>query len=221
MKMNEMNKIFSYRDFTQDTLWVFDLDDTLVNTPSFESRAIEYLTESSNIEKMLNHSVSIIGRSLSDLCIENGRIYIEDPQNLFKNYGVWIKKGNRLYLTAPEEFSTSDISIPTSVREDIISIYKNSKNKSIVTARSEEMRPKIEKCLLDLGIEYPNFGLHMYPYKSYSKVAIWKSEKIIQLSKDFNFMKVKFFEDNQKWIRDIRKQVHNKYPSLDFEAFKV
>ena len=32
-----------------DTLYIFDFDDTLVDTPGFEELAIQYLTENQNI----------------------------------------------------------------------------------------------------------------------------------------------------------------------------
>ena len=40
-------KIKSYNEFTtdKDTLYIFDMDDTIVNSPSFEELAIEYLKE--------------------------------------------------------------------------------------------------------------------------------------------------------------------------------
>jgi phosphoserine phosphatase len=42
-------KIFETFD-RNDTLYVFDFDDTLVNTPEFEGFVIEYLTEDVSIK---------------------------------------------------------------------------------------------------------------------------------------------------------------------------
>ena len=114
-----MMKIKSFDEFSEfkDILYIFDFDDTLVNSPSFEELAIEFLKEDSSIGDMLKISVDRIGVSLRDLKWENGRIYVNDPKDEIKEFGNWVRKGKRVYLTSPNIFHVSDISLPTSIKE--------------------------------------------------------------------------------------------------------
>jgi len=83
-----------FENFQNDeTLYIFDFDDTLVHSPSFEELAIEYLTENQSISDLIKRSLSFVNRSKSDLKIENGRIYIEDPNQTIEPKGNWVRKG--------------------------------------------------------------------------------------------------------------------------------
>ena len=77
-----MMKISKFNEFLEnkDTLYIFDFDDTLVNSPSFEELAIEFLKEDLSIGDMLKTSVGRIGVNLRDLKWENGRIYVNDDK---------------------------------------------------------------------------------------------------------------------------------------------
>ena len=118
--------IKKFQDFTdQNTLYVFDLDDTLVETPRFEDLVIEYLKEDTTIKDILDNSIVKINIKLSDLKWENGRVYTDDPNNdiiLQNNDKNWVRKGKRVYLLAPDEFGIIDISLPTEVRE-LVNLY--------------------------------------------------------------------------------------------------
>ena len=50
-------KIFETFD-RNDTLYVFDFDDTLVNTPEFEGFVIEYLTEDVSIKEIVDNNLT-------------------------------------------------------------------------------------------------------------------------------------------------------------------
>ena len=53
-----MTKIKRFESFSsEDTLYVFDYDDTLVVTPEFEELAIDFLKENVTIESLLNMSI--------------------------------------------------------------------------------------------------------------------------------------------------------------------
>ena len=97
-----MMKIKNFDEFSEnkDTLYIFDLDDTLVNSPSFEELSIEFLKEDLSIGDMLKTSVGRIGVNLTDLKWENGRIYVNDPKDEIKEFGNWVRKGKRVYLTS-------------------------------------------------------------------------------------------------------------------------
>jgi hypothetical protein len=217
-------KIKKFQNFTnQDTLYVFDLDDTLVETPRFEDLVIEYLKEDKTIEDILQRCTKKVNIDIKDLRWENGRVYFDDPNNdinILPNDRNWIRKGKRVYLLTPDEFGKTDISLPTKLKE-LVNLYNSVENKCIVTARTEEVRNKIEETLNKLGLEYPNYGLYMYPRAKHYQVGIWKGNKILEIIEKNNFTKVEFYDDNSKYIKGVNKVMKEKLPDFNFISKKV
>lgn len=218
-----MVKIKKFENFSnEETLYVFDYDDTLVVTPEFEELAIDFLKENVTIESLLNKSIKSIGISLYDLKWQDGRIYVEDPNakiSIHENDKNWIRKGARVYLLQPDEFGLSDMSLPTTTT-DLKSFYNSIENKCIVTARPIQMREKVEKSLVELGLDYPKYGVHMYPFVNHYKAGTWKGNKIVELIEKTGFKKVIFYDDNQKYIKAANKVVKEVLPGFDYTAIK-
>lgn len=214
-------KIKKFNEFLEnkDTLYIFDFDDTLVNSPSFEELAIEFLKEDLSIGDMLKTSVGRIGVSLRDLKWENGRIYVNDPKNEIKEFGNWVRKGKRVYLVSPNIFHVSDISLPTSIKE-LSNLYSSIEDKCIVTARPESLRHKIESKLKEFGLEIPKFGLHMAPDNT-KNAGHWKGEKIVEILNETGFKKAIFYDDNAKYISKATRVVKEKLPNIDWKTIRV
>jgi hypothetical protein len=218
-----MKWIKLFEDFNQtgdETLYIFDFDDTLVETPDFEELAIQYLSESNTIESLVEDSLRWIGKSKTDLRVEHGRIYVDDPDELIIPKGNWVRKGKRVYLISPNKFYTSDLSIPTSLKE-LSNLYKEVKNKAIVTGRTIELENKIKKVLSDFGLEKPNWGLFCYPYPRFERIAEWKAETIVNLLKETGFKKANFYDDRHKWVKKVVDAVKKQLPEVDFKGIKV
>jgi len=215
-------KIAKFSDI-KNTLFIFDLDDTLVSTPSFEDLSIKFLKEGVSIKSLLRDSVRRIGVDISDLKWENGRIYVQDPNQELDIKGNWVRKKTRVYLVPPNKFYYSDLSLPTKPKREIAKLYKLVDNKCIVTGRPESMKEKITLILdkFDLGI--PNYGVHCYPTKSIinDKIAIWKGNTIVKLIKDNSFKKAVFYEDNSKWINKVTEIVKKELPEIEWKSYKV
>jgi hypothetical protein len=216
-----MMKIKKFDEFSEnkDTLYIFDFDDTLVNSPSFEELAIELLKEDLSIGDMLKTSVQRIGVSLRDLKWENGRIYVNDPNDEIREFGNWVRKGKRVYLVTPNSFHISDISLPKSIKE-LSNLYKSVENKCIVTARPESLRSKVESKLKEFGLEMPKFGLHMIPDNT-KNAGNWKGEKIVEILNETGFRRAIFYDDNAKYISKATKVVKDKLPNIDWKTVKV
>ena len=213
-------KIKNYNEYTnQNVLYIFDFDDTLVNTPSYEELAIQFLKEDVTIKDLLNQSINRIGVSLSDLKWQDGRIYVMDPNKQLKEFGNWVRKGDRMYMFSPNLFHTSDISLPETLKE-LSELYKSVENKCIVTAREESIRSKITNKLLDLGLELPKYGLHMAPVGT-KNAGHWKGEKIVEIINKTGFQKAIFYDDNARYIKRSTKVVREKLPNFDFTPVKV
>jgi hypothetical protein len=213
-------KIKNYNEFTSDNvLYIFDFDDTLVNSPSFDELAINYLKEDITIKDLLNQSINRVGVTLDDLKWQDGRIYVLDPNKELKEFGNWVRKGDRLYMFTPNAFHLSDLSLPSTLKE-LSELYKSVENKCIVTAREESLRDKITRTLLDLGLELPKYGLHMAPNGT-KNAGHWKGEKIVEIINETGFQKAIFYDDNAKYIKRATKVVREKLPNFDFTPIKV
>ena len=202
-----------------DTLYIFDFDDTLVNSPSFDELAINYLKEDITIKDLLNQSINRVGVTLDDLKWQDGRIYVLDPNKELKEFGNWVRKGDRLYMFTPNAFHLSDLSLPETLKE-LSELYKSVENKCIVTAREESLRDKITRTLLDLGLELPKYGLHMAPNGT-KNAGHWKGERIVEIINETGFQKAIFYDDNSKFIKRATKVVREKLPNFDFTPVKV
>ena len=212
-----------YENFKEgDILYIFDLDDTLVDTPRFEELVIEYLKEDMTIGSILKKSVSQINKSINDIKIENGRIYIQDTSNEIEINGDWIRKGKRVYLVAPAKFNLTDLSLPKKTKE-LSLLYKSVKNKAIVTGRMNRIKDKIEKVLDSFGLEQPNYGLFCYPNRDEvsDRVAVWKAKTIVKIIKETGFKNVKFYDDNSKWVNRVTREVKKELPNINWEGVKV
>jgi hypothetical protein len=213
-------KIKNYNEFTSDNvLYIFDFDDTLVNSPSFDELAINYLKEDITIKDLLNQSINRVGVKLDDLKWQDGRIYVLDPNKELKEFGNWVRKGDRLYMFTPNAFHLSDLSLPETLKE-LSELYKSVENKCIVTAREESLRNKITRTLLNLGLELPKYGLHMAPVGT-KNAGHWKGERIVEIINETGFQKAIFYDDNSKFIKRATKVVREKLPDFDFTPIKV
>jgi hypothetical protein len=222
-----MNFIKSYKLFEsitdENTLWIFDFDDTLVDSPRIEEQIFDFLNEDLTIKDLLEYLLNQINAKISDLKFDNGRYYIEDTTYKIDIAETdWIRKKERVYLTAPERYYYSNLSFPDKIT-DLADIYKNVKNKAIVTARYDKIRYKVEEYLEKLGFEMPNYGLYCYPgHSQYKKRAsVWKGDTIVNLIESGNFNKAIFYDDTSKTVREVRKIIADKLPQIDFEAIKV
>lgn len=216
-----MMKIKNYNEFNngEDILYIFDFDDTLVESPSFEELAIEYLSEQITIEELLKSSVNRIGVSLQELEWQDNRIFVNDPSRRIKEFGNWVRKGDRVYMTSPNAFCNSDLSLPTGLKE-MSELYRKVENKCIVTAREESIRDKVESVLKQFGLELPRFGLHMAPVGT-KDLGTWKGYKIVEIVQQTGFNKAIFYDDNPKFIKKATRVVKEKLPALDFKTLRV
>jgi hypothetical protein len=212
-----------YEKFGTDseTLYIFDFDDTLVDTPNFEEEVIKLLKESVTVKSLLKRSVGMIGKSMSDLKWEHGRIYVSDPDSEIEVKGNWVRKKQRVYLMVPDKFYYTELSLPKKALP-LGEFYNSVENKAIVTGRIRDMKPKIEKNLDSLGLDQPSHGLFCYPSRDEisDRVAEWKAKTIVRLIKKSGFKKVKFYEDRSKWLRTVKNAVEKKLPYVEFEGIK-
>lgn len=222
--MNYSMKIKKFFEFKENNiLYIFDFDDTLVKTPEFEEVALPYIKENTNIEELIDKCINEIDVEKSLIKFIDGRLYIEDPNNKIyipHNSKYWIRKGLRIYLLPPNEFSLLDESLPSETKE-LKKLYNSVENKCIVTARPEIIRNKILKSLTELGFENPKWGLHMYPHLNHRNAGEWKGHKIVEIIKESGFKSAIFYDDNSKYIKKAKRVIEIELPGFDIKYVKV
>jgi hypothetical protein len=215
-------KIKKFFEFNKNIdFYIFDFDDTLVETPDFEEIALPYLKE--DMQELVDKCKSELNFNKSEIKFLDGRIYVDDPNHLVEipnNSKYWIRKGSKIYLLQPNEFSLMDESLPKKTKE-LKDLYNSVENKCIVTARPEVIRDKIVKSLKELGFEYPKFGLHMYPHLNHRNAGEWKGKKIVELIKETGFKSAIFYDDNSKYIKKAKKVIDIELPGFDIKYIKV
>jgi hypothetical protein len=125
-----MKHILTYNLFESksddDTLFIFDFDDTIVDSPRFEELAINYLRENVTTKTLVNRSLKQIGKKKEDIKIENGRLYVNDPNSEIEVTGDWVRKKDRVYMVAPDKFYYLEESFPDKLTK-LSAFYKKVK----------------------------------------------------------------------------------------------
>jgi len=214
-------KTFENYNDSSETLYIFDFDDTLVKTPSFEELAIDFLKENVSIKDLLKTSVDKIGVDMNDLKWENGKIYVDDLNNSIEVSGNWTKKNKRIYLSTPYRFPYTDISMPSKLKE-LSKFYNSVENKCIVTARPKDVEDKVLRILFKLGLDIPKYGLHMFPSgKGSGNPGWWKGKKIVEILKKTGFESAHFYDDNSKTVNKVNRVVKEALPFVNWKSTKV
>ncbi len=217
-----MKHLKKFESFSESKiLYLFDFDETLVNTPRFEDVAIKYLGEKYSIGEILDHSAGKIGISSKDFKVENGKIYI-DYSDTIEIKSPWVRKGDRIYLTAPQHHWThSEDSLPKDKLE-LSKLYNSVEEKAIITARPDTMRSEIESKMKELNLEVPKWGLHMFPLGSGAgNPGLWKGNVAVSLIEKSGIDNVKFYDDKSKIVNRVVKIVREQKPGVNITGIKV
>lgn len=193
-----------------NTLHVFDFDDTMFHSNNFED-SIKYLIEKLTPENILKKSINDININLKDLKYDNGRIYIDDIDQLInipKN-SDWIRKKDRIYLTQPESYYLTEEGMPIEINKIIVDLYNSVDNKAILTARKEKFKNIVLDTLHKFNIEEPNIGIFMYPDKTNIQPSMWKAHKLLEIYKNGNYNEIHYYDDNIKLLKKIKKHLSN------------
>ena len=204
-----------------DTLYIFDFDDTLFLSKRFEEHVIEYLKEDVTIKSLIRSSIKKIGVDLSDLKWENGKVFVNDPNSEIDIKSNWIRKGKRVYLVPPDKFYFTDMSFPLKTTKLAI-FYNKVKNKAILTGRHNDVKSKVKSTLEKFNLDIPNHDIYCYPGKSQTddRIAEWKAKKIVEIIKESGFENVCFYDDNSKWVNKANSTVKKELPNIKWTSIK-
>jgi hypothetical protein len=222
------------------TISIFDLDDSLTETPTFSSfvgaedgQKIDtfkyYPAYFKSVKSMFWDKLSkdVIFKRLGDFVVpinaSNDKGFTSDSLEYFngdkRKDKMFAVKNDVVTLKPFAGFHADPTTIGKKINEPVYEAYVSAENKMILTGRDEKLRKPIEDTLKELGIECPNFGLKMY--SGNSGIKNWKAHIIIQTIQENKWEQVDFYEDRQDWLHYAEGCVKEKYPNVKFVAHFV
>jgi hypothetical protein len=217
------------------TIHIFDMDDTLFETPKFsefvglEANGVideekyfpDYFKKlkAMFIDKM-NKNVSFEKRGDFILPInkETGKSFPGEFIDYFKD-----KKTQRYFDVHDDQlviksfpgFHSSPETLGKILNLDVIKDYQKANKKMIVTGRDEQLRSHIVNIFKELNLELPNYGLILYQKGSQS-IKDFKTDIILKTIELNNWDEVHFYEDRADWLYHAEGAVKEKFPNVKF-----
>jgi hypothetical protein len=217
------------------TIHIFDMDDTLFETPKFsefvglESNGVideeKYFPDYFKklkvmfIDKM-NKNVFFEKRGDFILPInkENGKPFTGEFIDYFKDKKTqryFDVHDNQLVIKSFPGFHSSPETLGKILNLDVIKDYQKANKKMIVTGRDEELRSYIINIFKELNLELPNYGLILYQKGSQS-IKDFKTDIILKTIELNNWDEVHFYEDRSDWLYHAEGAVKEKFPNVKF-----
>ncbi len=222
-----MKHLKSYKIFESTkenkTLFIFDFDDTLMFSPSFNDKVSQILNENITTKDLLDRSLSFLNLKADTnlLKIDNDQIYILDPEHKIEVRGNWNRKGDKIFLITPHMWSKIEDSF-SNKKTPLSNLYNSVENKCIVTARPKDSEELVIKKLKELNLDDPNYGLYTMPLESgVGNPGAWKAKQIIKIIKETNFEKYLFYDDNKKVLNRVDREVNDYFKTKILTTYLV
>ena len=224
----------------EKTIHIFDLDDTVLETPTFgtfvgvEDRGVidtnkyypgYFEKVKSAFWDVLSKEISLIRMNDFVVPINNStkKPFDADVLDYFQD-----RKYKRMFedhdgimvLKSFPGFHSDPNTLGKRVNDAIINDYKSAKNKMILTGRDKELADLIKKRLDDLGMDQPNYGIHTYKSGKFT-IEEYKIMTILQSIKDFGWTCIHFYEDRKDWLENAMETTKEIYPAINFHAHLI
>lgn len=214
---------------------IFDLDDTLLETPTFadfvdtehdgiiDTSAIftEYFTKIKSI--FLNDlSKEVIFLRKNDFVVpvdaKTKKPFSFERVNYFKEdkYKRFFEEKDGIMVISSFPGFHGDINtLGKVINEPIIKIYRDVQNKMILTGRSVKIHDNVSHRLGTLGVELPNFGIKTFKMDSHG-IQAYKIRTIASSIEENNWEIVHFYEDNKSWLFNAKQKIEELFPKIEF-----
>jgi hypothetical protein len=219
----------------EKTLHVFDMDDSLLETPTMadfvgvenggyiDSSVYfpEYFTKvKSAFWDVLSKEVNFM--RMHDYVVPintaTGKYFDEDSIKYFtdnKHKRMFEIKNGVLVISSFPGFHSDPNTIGAVKNDPVVKDYMNAENKMVLTGRDTGLRDVIFKRFEELGIEEPNYGLVTYKSGRLS-IGQFKVQAICQSIKEFGWDTVHFYEDRKDWLESAMAAVAELFPGVTF-----
>lgn len=218
-------------------LHVFDLDDSLMETPSFADFSGTKSGENVDIDQnfpsyflrikaafLENLFKEISFKRMGDFVVpinaQTGQPFKSDVVSYFKNKRDFGEKDGVLVLNPFPGFHSDPETVGKIINEPIYQEYKKAENKMILTGRDKNLSQVIIDTLDALGMELPNYGLKTYKSGKLS-IKDFKIQSILESIREYGWDIIHFYEDRLDWLTGAEEAVNQVYPSVNFVSHFV
>ncbi len=224
------------------TIYIFDLDDSLFDTPTFADMSnVEHGNVINSDNKFNDYFMKIkaafwdvlskevyfkrSGDFILPINQSNHQPFSEENIEYFiGNPGMskmFISKDGIMALNSFPGFHKDPETLGLVINDHVFEDYENATNKMVLTGRNEELRERIMNIFKYLGIDYPNYGLHLYSQKSGVNIEQFKIKTILQTIKEHGWDVVHFYEDRKDWLTAAEQAVSQLFPNVKFVSHLV
>ena len=186
--LEKIGKVKYVKESKSEILYAFDLDGTLLNSPS-----VYDILVGSGSEINYNSKVGkVFAKHLKKLNISPDDVVVDSV-----NKEISFKDGTNA-LDSQDIYNEVD-SLGFDLYPNLLKRYNDSKNKAIITGRPKMTEDKLKKKLKEKGIKIQ--ALYTYPYNENDYHAAWKAEVLTDLSKSYE--EINYYDDREDWLNII------------------
>lgn len=225
-----------FKNIMSKIIHIFDMDDTLLETPTFANfvgasdgemiDTAKYFPEyfqsvKSNFLTVLSKEVGFkkVGDFVVPVNMTNGKMFGQEILQYFKDTKNFLVKDGVVTLQPFPGFHSDVDTIGMLANEGVLREYEMAANRMILTGRPEAMREKLNYIFKYLGITYPNHGLMLFEQSNRNKnVLQYKVNTILDSIKKNMWAVVHFYEDRLDWLQSAKEAVESNYPEVQFIA---
>jgi len=217
------------------TIHIFDMDDTLFETPKFsefvglendgvidEEKYFPDYFKKIKIMFIDKMNKNIFFEKRGDFIVpinkETGKSFPGEFIDYFKDKKTqryFDVHDNHLVIKSFPGFHSSPETLGKILNLDVIKDYQKANKKMIVTGRDEALRSYIVNIFKELDLELPNYGLILYQKGSQS-IKDFKTDIILKTIEMNNWDEVHFYEDRSDWLYHAEGAVKEKFPNVKF-----
>jgi hypothetical protein len=217
------------------TIHIFDMDDTLFETPKFtDFVGVQGNGTIDDTKHFPDYFLKIKAAFLDKMSKEvhftkqgdfvvpinksNGKSF---PGNFIEYFSdkkykrIFDVHDDTLIIKSFPGFHSSPETLGNIMNSDVIKDYKSASNKMIITGRDEELRPFILNIFKELHLELPNYGLILYQ-KGRQSIKDFKTDVILRTIEANGWEEVHFYEDRSDWLYHAEGAVKEKHPEVKF-----
>lgn len=221
---------------------IFDLDDSLVETPKFADFVGVKNGEFVDIntyypdyfEKIKSAFKDVLGVDVDfirmhDFVVpinaENHKYFEEDAVekllSISKQYKRMFENHKGILVLKPfPGFHADPDTIGKTINIPVYKDYINAENKMILTGRDKDLAGLILQRFDELGMERPNYGLKTYESGRLS-IEQFKIQTICKSIQEFEWEVVHFYEDRKDWLLNVMAAVTELFPGVTFHPHLI
>ncbi len=242
--MQTLENISLFKDISIKTMekeiHIFDLDDTILETPTFGTFVGAENGETIDttkyypdyFEKVKVAFLDVLSKQILLVRMNDFVVPVQSETKKPFDSSVLQYFGDRKYHRMFEEFNgiivlksfpgfhSDPETLGKKVNSEIIESYNSAQNKMILTGRDINLAKLIDSRLEELGMSHPNYGVHTFKSGRLS-IEQYKIATIMKSIIDFGWTCVHFYEDRKDWLLNAMKAVNETFPTVTFQPHLI